>query len=158
MFLVCFFIPAVLTKSVRPTNAVCIAAEFLSRVMKDKGYALYRGKIHKRPPEAVYTFLPCCTVEKFLNIVVKNAHIANVIIPVFCTLSNLLSNPHCQLIPQLVIDYNYVEVLPRGRCFNIQRKCFQFNPVELNGSPRNFIFYEQAEEDIPYPRYFVEGR
>ena len=83
--------------------------------------------------------------------------VANVIAPVWGSLNQLLTDPDCQLIRQIKIDYNFIEVLPRGRCFIIEKKRLEFDPVDLEGSTRAFVLYDRAEDDIPCPKYFLEG-
>ena len=83
--------------------------------------------------------------------------VANVIAPVWGSLNQLLCDPECQLIQQIKIDYNFIEVLPAGRCFNIEKKTFEVDSVHLKGSPRAFVLYDREEGDIPYPKYFVDG-
>lgn len=63
-----------------------------------------------------------------------NPEVANEIILFSSQLINLLSEKSCRLIPQLVIDYNFIEVLPKGWCFNIEQKKFEKNPVDLKGT------------------------
>ena len=55
------------------------------------------------------------------------------------------------------MDYNFIEVLPHGVCFNIKEKKFEKDPKELKGSPRAFVKCRYDEKKIPYPRFFVEG-
>ena len=108
-------------------------------------------------PRAKYTYLHSCDVETYLMALMKDMAIANTLAPVWKSLAGLMSHPGCQIISQIKIDLNFIEVLPRGRCFNIEKKCFEMDPPNLNGSPRNFVLYDQKENEIPYPKYFVEG-
>ena len=97
-------------------------------------FGLYDGAIYKKCSEAVYTYVYACTVHTFINHIMGNPEVANEIILFSSQLINLLSEKSCRLIPQLVIDYNFIEVLPKGWCFNIEQKKFEKNPVDLKGT------------------------
>lgn len=70
-------------------------------------------------------------------------------------ITRLLSEPSCRVISQLKIDYNFIEVMD-GIFFNIEKKKFEENPVEVNGSPRAFVLYKKTSR-VPKPKLFIEG-
>ena len=142
---------------VKAQGAVCIAADLVARIMKQNGYAMYQGHVYRKLERAKFTYIFCGKVKTYLHAILANMEVANMIAPVWGSLNQLLTDPDCQLIRQIKIDYNFIEVLPRGRCFNIEKKRFEFDPVDLEGSPRAFVLYDRAENDIPCPKYFLEG-
>ena len=126
--------------------------------MKRKNFGLSFGHVFRKLPQAKYTYIYCCTVSRFIMRLLGNLRVADVVAPVVNPLINLLSDPECRLIHPIKIDYNYIEVTPYGRCFNIKMKCFQQDPEDLNGSPRAYVIYDREEGDIPYPKMFVDGK
>ena len=54
------------------------------------------------------------------------------------------------------INFNLIEVLPSGTCFNIRKKTF-YKVEELRASPRAFVRYHYNENVIPKPIKFIEG-
>ena len=124
--------------------------------MERKRYALCSGNIYKKIKESKYTYVWCCTVERFLDYAMEDENVRSSILSVLNSVTQLLQRASCRLIKQLVIDYNFIEVQPYGTCFNIMKKCFEKDP-KMNGSPRCFIRYEYRKEFVPYPRPFVQG-
>jgi len=109
-------------------------------------------------PESNYTFVYFGSVNTFLLQSLGNSEIADEIVTNISTLTNLLSQPKCALIKPINIDYNYIEVQPKGTCFDIWNKCFIKDPAELKGSPRAFVKHQIYQEGrIPKPKLFVEG-
>ena len=70
-------------------------------------------------------------------------------------LTTLLSEPACQLLAPIKIDFNFIEVSD-GFCFDIERKTFIRNPKRLKGSPRAYVRYTYHEDEIPNPKSFIE--
>ena len=70
-------------------------------------------------------------------------------------LTTLLSEPACQLLAPIKIDFNFIEVSD-GFCFDIERKTFFRNPKRLKGSPRAYVRYTYHEDEIPNPKPFIE--
>ena len=60
------------------------------------------------------------------------------------------------MIPQLKINYNYIEVQD-GYFFDIKNKSFVKNPTLSGASPRAFVLYKYREGRIPKPKPFIEG-
>ena len=86
-----------------------------------------------------------------------NMAVADVAAPFLQPLCGMQSEPSCKLIKPIVIDYNYIEVLPEGTCFNILEKSFQQQP-NMKGSPRAFVKYVYDERKRPKPIPFIEGK
>lgn len=127
------------------------------RMMEIKGYGLFRGKIFKKCEASKYTMVFCSNVKNFLLASLSNPDLAELLTPNIGLVTSLLSEPACRLIKPIKINYNYIEVLPEGCCFDISRKKFVMNP-ELNGeSPRAFVKYTYQEDRCPYPLKFIQG-
>ena len=85
--------------------------------------------------------------------------VANAITPNMNTIMKLLSNPTCRIIIPIKINYNLIEVLPKGTCFQISTKSFvKFQTIPENVTPRAFVKYTFNKNRIPYPRPFVQGK
>ena len=143
----------------KPTSLICKAADVVSHYMAEHDFGICDGFVYRKPSEAKYTYIFTCTVETFLLQLIelnKNVKLSDAVTPVVDKLINLLSKPKCRLIKPMSIDHNYIEVLPYGRCFNIEKKCFEMDP-QMNGSPRAYVLYRRDEKDIPFPKFFVEG-
>ena len=133
------------------------AVDIIRRYRNDNEFSIWDGAIYKKAPNSVFTFMFCSTVKCFLLKLLGNSEIADQIVSVVPALTNLLSEPDCRLIEPISIDYNFIECLPRGTCFDIQSKVFQKDPAGLRGSPRAYVLYEFDEHKEPYPEPFVEG-
>jgi len=133
------------------------AVDTLRRFMEKKQFAICNGAAYRKIPESKYTFVYFGSVNTFLLQSLGNSEIADEIVTNISTLTNLLSQPKCALIKPINIDYNYIEVQPKGTCFDIWNKCFIKDPAELKGSPRAFVKYQYVEGRIPKPKLFVEG-
>jgi len=141
----------------KASSPIMKAVDALRRFMEKKKFAISNGAVHRKIPDSKYTYIYFGSVNTFLLQSLGNAEIADEIVTSIATLTNLLSQPKCALIKPIHIDYNYIEVQPRGTCFDIWNKCFVKDPVELKGSPRAFVKYHYVEGRIPKPRLFVEG-
>ena len=51
----------------------------------------------------------------------SNGEVADAVVPYINQVVALLSEPACQIIKPIVIDYNLIECLPSGRVFNISK-------------------------------------
>ena len=133
------------------------AVDVIKRVMNDGNYGICNGSVHKKVPESMYTYVHCASVEDYLMSLLGNVEVADVLIPHIGQLTNFLSKPSCALIKPIKIDLNFIEVLPEGTCFDIEKKVFVVQPENLNGSPRAFVKYMYDEEKVPNPVKFIEG-
>ena len=132
--------------SSRPTSKFMLAVDVVRRYMHKLNFGFFDGAVYAKAPEAEFTFVYCCAVKDFLLNILGNAEIADQIATFIPPLTNLLSQPSCKLIRPLVIDHNYIETLPKGTCFNIEKKVFESYPSDLEGSPRAFVKYECSDE------------
>lgn len=132
------------------------AVDALRRFMERRQFSFCNGAVYKKIPEAKYTYVYFGSVHTFLMQSLGNKELANEIVTHVSTLSQLLSQPSCRLVEPMKIDYNIIEVLPSGTCFNIEMKSFSVDPP-IFGSPRAFVRYTFDENKVPYPKIFVEG-
>jgi len=110
-----------------------VAVDVLRRYMLQFGFGLFDGSVYKKAPNAKFTFVYCSTVNIFLHHILGNPEIADHIASHVTQLVSLLSVRSCRLIKPITLDYNYIEVLPYGTCFNIEKKKFEENPKDLKG-------------------------
>lgn len=141
----------------KPTNALSEALCAVASYMQKRNFGIRNGCIYKKPTEAKYTFVYCSSVEEFLLHSLKDEELRESIILHVNSLINLLSKPACKVIKPIEIDFNFIECLPQGYCFDIFNKCFVKDPADLKGSPRAFVAYEYVKDSVPLPRPFIEG-
>ncbi|XP_057293352.1 uncharacterized protein LOC130621979 [Hydractinia symbiolongicarpus] len=144
------------TIPVKPTNKLCQSVDIVRRMMERNSFGLCNGGVYKKIGESRYTYVYCCSVKSYLYRSLKNKAIANEITPNLRELVFLLSDGECQIIDHITLDYNYIECLPNGVCYNIAKKCFDIKP-NLKGSPRAFVRYFHREGKNPEPKPFIEG-
>lgn len=142
----------------KPTSALCKGIDVVKRVMSQSNCGICDGKVFKKIADAKYTYVYCSTVKTFLHHILSNIQVADVVAPLLGPINNILSEPSCAIIPPIYFDYNYIEVKPKGTCFDIKGKRFIKNPENLKGSPRAFIDYQYDEGKVPYPKPFIEGK
>ena len=140
----------------RPTSKFCKAVDLVRRLMAANQFGICDGMVYKKA--GVHTYVFCSTVKDYLLNLLSNVKVADAITQHIQQMTQLLSEPACRLIKPIQIDYNFIEVLPEGMCFNIAKKCFDLNPEELKGSPRAYIRYKYEEGKIPKPKKFIEGK
>ena len=152
-----YLISALATTSRKPTSRLCIAIDVVRRAMEDRKCGLYRGDVYILAPRATKTYTFCSTVKEFLLTLIGNMEIADNISNHIFPITKLLSEPSCKIIKPITLDFNYIEVLPKGHFFNIEKKTFEVNPKQLRGSPRAFVLYDHTIRP-PYPKPFIEGK
>ena len=126
------------TTPYRPESKFMTAVDVLKRFMKKYQYGIFDGAIYKKAPGAAFTYVHCSSVHDFLHHILGNMEIAEHIAQHVNQLTNMLSPKSSRLIEPLVMDYNFIEVLPKYHCFDISKKKFVKNPRDLSGI---FIFF-----------------
>ena len=125
--------------------------------MKKMEYALFRGKMYKKVPSAKYTFAYKCEVRVFINSLAANEFFKARLLKDMRKIIDILSDPDCEVIRPISIDYNLIEV-DGGHCWSIKERRFVNNPIadEKMGviSLRAFTRYDPDEE--PDLKYFKE--
>ena len=97
------------------------AVDVVRRFMDKFSVVLYDGCTYRKPPGAVHTYMYSGTVHDFIHTILGNAEVAEAIAAHTATLIGLLSVPACHLIKPITVDYNFIEVLPAGTPFDIER-------------------------------------
>ena len=136
-------------------NKFMTAVDAVERKMVSQHYGLCNGAVYKKIPESMYTYIFVYSVKTYLYKCMNDRMFANHVTNHINQLVALLSDPDCALIKPITIDYNYIECLPEGVCFDIPNKKFVRYPPELKGSPRTFIRAKPKRN--PNPRPFIEG-
>lgn len=126
--------------------------------MKDHNFAIHDGNMYRKVPEGKFTYTYASTVEDFIMTIINNPVVADICTPVSGQLIGLLSKPACRLIQPIPIDFNFIEV-ENEYCFDIEKKQFIKNPLDLKGSPRSFVRYTYNDQhEVPKPKKFIEGQ
>lgn len=114
--------------------------------------------MYKKAPEATETYVCFRSVKDYVMHILGDTAIADVVVPCVDKVCKLLSEPSCHIIQQMRIDYDYIEVHPKGWFFNIPEKTFIKDPKNLKGSPRTFVLYTYTPGRVPTPLPFIEGK
>ena len=64
---------------------------------------MYQGHVYRKLERAKFTYIFCGKVKTSLHAILANMEVANVIAPVWGSLNQLLTDPACQLIRQIII-------------------------------------------------------
>ena len=147
-----FLVPVIV--SARSNTRLGRAVDVIRRAMQEDNCKLYRGFIFKHVPESQRTFIFYKSVKDYLLRIIKDISIADILAGgVFWEAVRILQEPACRLLPQMKIDFNYIEVSD-GHFFNIEKKKFE-SDIEIDGSPRAFVIYDCKRKPNPVP--FIEG-
>ncbi|KAJ7378907.1 hypothetical protein OS493_019601 [Desmophyllum pertusum] len=95
----------------------------ISIVMKRLDYALYRGTIYKKCDGASYTYSYKCDVKVFVNSLAANESFKARLIKEMKRIIDLLSDPDCEVIRPIMVDYNLIEV-NGGYCWSVEKRQF----------------------------------
>jgi hypothetical protein len=125
-------------------------------MMTEDNCAMYDGEVYKKVADAKFTYMAHKSLKSYVNGLLADIDVADVLVPYIGQILNLLSEPSCGMVKQLTIDYDYIECQPYAFCFHISKKCFEKDPKDLRGSPRAFVYYK-FNEKVPKPKYFMEG-
>ena len=141
-----------------PSNQVISTIRKVERVMQLSGHALYRGQIYTRPNNAQFTYVSLMDVSSYLNKLLANDAINEQLVNHFKSVETILSHPACEIVAQIVFDFNLIEV-SNGFCFAITTRAFLRNAVRESQicklSPRAYIPYDCSSP--PEPAYFCQG-
>ena len=140
----------------KPKTNFSKAVDVLKRVLSKLNVGISNGAAYRIPEEAAHTYVYCTDAKEFMLKLLGNVDIADVLLPYYTQIATLLSEPACRLVKPLEIDYNLIEVLPKGTIFNIKKK--QFTNEIPEKSPRAFVKYNYEEGKDPNPTKFIEGK
>lgn len=125
--------------------------------MKSCQYGLYRGKVYKKLDKAKYTYAFKCEARVFVNTLASNEHFKARLLREMKKVIEILSDPYCEVIRPLNINYDLIEVM-NGQCWSIKERRFVANAIPETSigvtSPRAFCKYDPSKE--PEPKYFKE--
>lgn len=109
------------------------AVEVVRRYMETHNFGIYDGAIYKKIKSAEFTYVFTSSVKDFIYHILGNPEVANQICSYTTKIIELLSEKSSRIIHPITLDYNFVEVLPAGYCFNIEKKSFELRPKDLKG-------------------------
>jgi hypothetical protein len=125
--------------------------------MKNLGYATYRGNIYKKIEESHYTFAFKCEPRAFVNTLATNETFKARLLKDMRKVIDILSDPYCEVIRPLVINYDLIEVNNSTYWSIKHRKFVECSiPASKIGqiSPRAYCKYDPSKD--PDPKYFKE--
>ena len=121
-------------------------------------HVLYRGKVYARPDSSRLTFIEMMDTETYLHKLMASSSIREGILRNLEKLDKLMSNPACELFPQLQLDLDLIEVSD-GKCRRISQRKFIDIPFTQKDfrykSPRAYIPFDSTSESDA--KYFKEG-
>ncbi|KAK3726368.1 hypothetical protein QZH41_006070 [Actinostola sp. cb2023] len=115
-----------------PSNKLVGIISTVEKVFNCLDCKLYRGDVYCKPRHSAYAYVYYKTLDAFLNYLTANRQLAEDLVGNIPAVSNILASDDCVIIPQLKIDFNLIEVLPTGTCFNIAEKRFLTNAIDDN--------------------------
>ena len=125
--------------------------------MQKLGYALHRGKVYRRVSVARFTYSFKCEPREFVNTLARNEFYKARLLGNMKKIIDMMSDPYCEVISPLTINYNLIEV-NHGMCWSVRDEKFIPCPIQDDDigriSPRAFCLYDSTK--APDPRYFKE--
>ena len=119
---------------------------------------LYKGNIYVKPKQAKFTFIEMMDPESYLNKLMASEALREGILKHMNSLVKLMSNPECELFPQMKINFDLIEV-DDLKFFSISQRKFIDCPLKNEDfrkvSPRMYIKYDSSKD--PEPGYFKDG-
>ena len=144
-------------------SPIVVAINDIERAMGKLGYAraLYSGEVFKKVKSSKYTYHHCCSVKKFLSLLVSNDQFQDTIIKNLNKLVEILGDKDCEFMKQLRISYDLIEV-NGGWCFSISQRKFVFHPFKETDigkeSPWAYIDYQHTKTpDIGYFKEILQN-
>ena len=121
-------------------------------------HVLCKGMVYCKPKDASFTFVEMMDPESYLNKSLATEVLREQVMRHMNALLRVMSNPQCEVFPQIKIDFNFIEV-GGGYCFKISERKFVSCPFSSEDfrkiSPRTFVAYDPST--APEPKYFKEG-
>ena len=142
------------------SNDLMQTIQDINKVMSNlsKPHVLYRGKFCAKPDGARFTFIEMMDTKTYLHKLMAIPSICEDTLRNLEKLDKLMSNPACELFPQLQLDLDLIEVLD-GKCLRLSQKKFIDIPSTQqdfrNKSRRTYIPFDSTLE--PDAKYFKEG-
>ena len=121
-------------------------------------HVLYRNKVCAIPDGAKFIFIEMMDRETYLHKLMASPSIPEGIQRNLEKINKLMSNPACELFPQLQLDFDLIEVL-YGKCLRISQRKFVdilFTKQDFrNKSPRTYIPFDSTSQ--PDAKFSKEG-
>ena len=102
------------------TSDLSNTAEDINRIMSNltRPQVLCQGKVYAKPDQAHFTFIEMMDPEAYLHKLLANPTVREAILQNLEKLIKLISNPACELFPELCLDFDLIKVLI-GKCLKI---------------------------------------
>ena len=115
-------------EQVRLSKKPTVLINDIGIAMKKLGYALCGGKVYKKCERAKYSYRYKCEMKVFINSLAANETFKDRLLKDMRKVSEILSNPHCEVIRPLFVDYNLIEVND-GQCWSIKDRRLVDNAI-----------------------------
>ena len=86
-------------------------------------HVLYKGIVYCKPKDASFTLVEMMDPESYLNKLLASEVLREKVMRHMNALLRVMSNPQCEVFPQIKIDFNFIEV-SGGYCFKISERKF----------------------------------
>ena len=141
----------------RLSDKLTVLINDIDIAMKNLNYGLYRGKVYRKINQAKYTFAFKCEPRAFINSLAANEFYKARLLVNMRKVIDLMSDPYCEVICSLTVDYDLIEVND-GMCWSIRERKFIECPIPESKigkiSPRAFCQYDSTKQ--PEPKYFQQ--
>jgi len=95
--------------------------KLVTNAIKHLGHALYNGEIYTKAEKAQYAFTPLCTVDTYMQKLLKNPVLQDDIINHLPTITKIFSNKSCEVINQLQLQHDICHFNVAKRVKKIRR-------------------------------------
>lgn len=127
-----------------PNTGIGKALQTVRCAMAKVGHALHLGELYSRQEKAKYTYMPFCSAETYIKMLLRNPTLQDDIILHVPQLVKMLSGQDSPIADQLKFNYDLIEVL-NGKSLKLSYRGFVKTPLELKDlgkvSPRSFADY-----------------
>ena len=141
----------------RLSDKLTVLINDIGIAMKKLDYALHRGQIYRKEPASRYTYLYKCEPRAFVNSLAANEFFKGRLLKDMKRVTDILSDPYCEVIRPITIDYDLIEVND-GKCWSVRERRFIDQAIEDDNkglvTPRAFCRYDCSTP--PQPEYFKE--
>ena len=73
-------------------------------------HVLYKGVLYCKPKDTSFTFVEMMDPESYLNKLLANEVLREQVMRHMNALLRVMSNPQCEVFPQIKIDFNFIEI------------------------------------------------
>ena len=141
----------------RLSDSLALLISDIGIAMKKLEYALYRGKIYKKEPQARYTCQYKCKPRAFVNSLAAKEFFKARFLKDMKRVIDIVSDPYWEVTRPIRINCNLIQV-NGGLCWSVKERKFIVQAIKDNAiglvSPRAFCSYDSTTS--PNPQYFKE--